>query len=185
MSQIFVAGPAEIHCGVGSNGSLAFLGWSETGVRISDSPEWDDVPADISGSRVPADVQYMSSQAFVSLDLKVWNMNVYNAIAARYLPQSGLTRGLMPFGSIGALMLGQGSAYRLLVYPPYSQEAAMAPIRPYNFFSAWLAGPDDVHPFGTKAMKIRCIFRSIPRYDVVTGSFSLYNDNSAGRPVVS
>lgn len=182
MAQVFVAGPAEIHCGVASGGGLAFLGWSESGVRISENPEWDDVPADLSGSRVPFDVQDMSSQAYISCDLKVWNMAVYNQIAARFRPQDQNDPGFIPFGAVGSLMLAEGSAYRLLIYPPYIAKPAMATLRPYNFYAGWLAGPDDINPFGTKAMKVRTIFRSIPVYNPQNGNFGLYNADASGKP---
>ncbi len=186
MSQIFVAGPCEIHCGVGSAGALAFLGWSETGVRVSENPEWDDVPADLSGSRVPYDVQFMGTQAYVSFDLKVWGMDVYNRIAARWNPFGAGVPGFMPYGTIGELMIAEGAAFRLLVYPPYKdlKPGVMGTMRSYNFTKAWLAGPDDINPIGTRAMKIRMIFRAIMARDQF-GNWLLYNDDATGKPAAA
>ena len=197
MAQIWVPGPAEIHVGVGAGGggsvgagytyggALLFLGWSERGVRISENPEWEDVPADIAGSRVPQDVQFMSEQCFVSLDLKVWNQPVYNQIASRWNPYSG-TPGLMTVGSIGSLMIAENLAYRLLVFPPYQAlKPVMSGLRPYNFQRAWLAGPDDINPFGMRAMKQRMIFRAIPPYPDGSGNRLLYNQDASGKPVAA
>jgi len=181
VAQIYVAGPCEIHCGVGANGALAFLGWSESGVRISLNPEWDDVPADLAGSRMPADVQFMGETAMISADLKIWNNVVYASCASRGNPFSG-TRGQIPFGQIGGLMITEKAAYRILVYNSYTTKTSQNSFNSWNFFAGWLAGPDVIDPLGTKAAKIRVVFRAIPIYDSLTGNWALYDGSSAGKP---
>lgn len=182
MAQIYVAGPAEIHVSPGGpNSTLEFLGWSESGVNINIRGEWDDVPADIAGTRMPADVQFMGEQAFVTLDLKVWNNSTYAKIASRYNPTN--TRGIIAPGGIGKLMVAEGAAYRLLVYSPYAAtKPSMASFNSFNFFRAWLAGPDSFNPYGTKAAKIRTIFRAICYYDCNSGQWRLYNGDYSGKP---
>jgi hypothetical protein len=185
VAQIYVAGPCEIHVGVGTAGSLVFLGWSEAGVRISIQPGWDDVPSDLAGSRVPHDVQAMGEQAFISYDLKVWNESVYAQCAARWNPFTG-PRGVQPVGAVGGLMVTEGAAYRLLVYSPYAAlKPSQAAQSHYNFFRSWVAGPDDIAPVGTRAKKIRIVHRAIGSYDPLTGGWPLYDGSAAGKPAVN
>jgi hypothetical protein len=184
MAQIYVPGPCELHVGTGSSGSLQFLGWSESGVRASINREWDDVPADIAGTRMPADVQFMGEQAYISCDLKVFNNPIFNKIASAQNPFSG-TRGNMPYGSLGKLMVTEGAAYRLLVYSPYAVlKPAMSAWSQLNFFTAWLAGPDDI-PNSTKATKIRALFRAIASYNSSTGEWDLYDQDISGKPAAA
>lgn len=181
-AQIYVAGPCEIHVGVGAAGALVFLGWSESGVRVSIQPAWDDVPSDVAGSRLPHDVQYQGEQAFISYDLKVWSESVYAQLAARFNPFTG-TRGTDPVGARGGLMVQEGAAHRLLVYSPYAAlKASQATQKSYNFFASWLAGPDDLEPLGTRGKKIRVVHRAIGYYDPATGGWPLYDHNTAGKP---
>ena len=182
MAAILVPGPAEIHCGVGSGGTLAFLGWSEAGVRLNHYHFWEDVHADIAGPQMPADTQYQGAVGNISLDLKVANWAVFEAIASRGNPRGGVA-GALPAGHIGGLMATEGAAFRLLVYPPFVAKAIMRAggLRPYSYPVAWLAGPDDFD-YSTRPLKMRCVFKAISRYDPRDGSWLLYNADSSGKP---
>jgi|SRR5581483_8015192 len=178
MSDIFVPGAAEIHCGVGNSGALQFAGWSEAGVRISVQSFWEDVKSDLGGPMRATDVQRMGCQAFISLDLKIINWDTWFLIAG------GGNDGIAAAGDTGTLMVGEDIAYRILVYRPKSQtkrNKALGMIPAYNFFAGWLAGPDDIDN-SMRAMKQRCVFRAIETVDVATQQWSLYDHTFAGKP---
>lgn len=184
MAQIYVAGPAEIHVSIYRGSNLRFLGWTEAGVNIHIRGEWDDVPADLAGTRMPADVQAMGEQYFAAGDLKIWNQDVYNQIAARANfavdPEGSLGQG-----SIGRLMIAEGLAYRVLIYAPYSVlKPSQVSFKSYNFLNAWLAGPDVINPYGSRASKIRVLFRGINAYDCQSGKWLGYNHDASGKPGV-
>jgi hypothetical protein len=187
MASFKVAGPCEIHCGVASGGGLAFLGWSEGGVRVSLRPFYEDVKADILGPLSPTTVQQMGEEAWVSLDLKIWNESVWRSIASRANARAGaaVAGGYYPNGAIGALVFEEDEGFRLLVYKSYQSKqinTAAGNIAAYNFPAAYLAGPDDVDPIGTRASKIRCVFRALLARDPLTGHCTLYNEDYSGKP---
>lgn len=131
-------------------------------------------------------MQIFDADAYISLDLKVFNNDVWEIIANRAGPSLGaiFAEGTYPYGATGALMVGEGLAYRLLVWRPYSAKATNLarrdPMRPgYNFPLAYLAGPDDIEN-SVRAQKIRTIFRAIPYR--VPGSFNrvIYNYDTTG-----
>ncbi len=189
IASFFVAGPCELHVGVGSGGALAFLGWSESGVRVSNRSLFEDVKADISGPLQPGDVQLMGEESFVSCDLKVFNWLVWEAISSRAGAKnvSLVPPGFLPAGGMGALMIGEGLSYRLLVYRPYGLKTQFLSrgMRPaYNFLNAYLLGPDDSDN-SVRAMKIRTVFRSIPTYNPADGSFTNFNGDYTGKPAAS
>jgi hypothetical protein len=183
-----VAGPCEIHCGVGAGGTLVFLGWSEGGVRVSSRPFYEDVKADIMGPMSAATVQQMGSEAWVSLDLRLWNEDVWRLIASRANARVGaaVAGGYFPNGAIGALVFEENEYFRLLVYKSYQAKAINAGnIAAYNYPGAYLAGPDDIDPIGTRASKIRCVFRAIMARNAADGSATLYDENFSGKPAAA
>ena len=181
MSNIFVPGAAEIHVGTLANGALQFLGWSEAGVKISIQPFWEDVKTDLGGPMRATDVQRMGEQAIISLDLKIINFAAWLSIA------DGGLGGQTAAGDTGALMLGEGNAYRLLVFRPKSQTARnkrLGMIPCYNFFTAWMVGPDDIDN-SMRAMKQRCVFRAIDSVVTATQEWNLYNYDFSGKPAAA
>ena len=190
MASFKVGGPCEIHCGVAAGGALAFLGWSEGGVRVSLRSFYEDVKADIMGPMSATTVQQMGEEAWVSLDLRIWNESVWRLIAARANARVGsvVNPGFYPNGAIGALVFEESEYFRLLVYKSYQAKAmnvAAANVPAYNFPAAYLAGPDDVDPIGTRASKIRCVFRAIMARDSTSGNCTLYTEDYSGKPVAS
>ena len=186
MSIIHVAGPTEIHVANNSGNYLQFLGWSEGGVRVSNRPFYEDVKSDLQGPMATTDVQMMGAECWISLDLKIWNEDVWQTVASRAFAGSGsaVAEGYYPSGSIGALVELEGLTYRLLVYMPYGSKTAflMAGQRIcYNFQNAYLAGPDDVDPLATRAEKIRVVFRALLSRDPVSGDNLLYNQDYSGK----
>ena len=190
MSSVMVAGPCEIHCGVAAGGALAFLGWSEGGVRVSLRPFYEDVKADIMGPMSATTVQQMGQEAWVSFDLRIWDENVWRLVSARANARVGAAvgGGFFPNGAIGALVFEESEYFRLLVYKSYQGKAINTQannIAAYNFPGAYLAGPDDVDPIGTRASKIRCVFRAIMARNALDGSATLYNEDFSGKPVAA
>jgi hypothetical protein len=180
-SGIWVAGPTEIHVGVKVGGGLAFLGWSLEGVRVRFNPFWNNVHADLAGM-MPLDVQLMGEVAQASCDLAVWDEAVLQACQSRGNPYTG-SSGFMAGGYVGGLMLTEGAAYRTLIYPPFRDlKPSQAAQLPYNFLRAFLAGPDDIHPLGTRPKRVRVIFQAIPAYNPLDGSWTLWNRDSSGKP---
>lgn len=186
--MIFVPGPVEVHCGVGNGGALQFLGWSEDGVTSTHRPFFEDVKSDLAGPLMPTDVQVMGEDAIISMNLKVFSWSAWEKIASRVPAAVGGAPGGYPFGSIGALMVSEGYAYRLLIYRPYAAKQVFlnAGMRPaYNYFASWLLGPDDIKQ-SMRAMAHRTIFRAISVYQGIpstSGSgWGLYNADIAGKP---
>lgn len=182
-SNVWVAGPTEVHVGVGSSGTLRFLGWALGGVRLSLRPYWNDVHLDLAGM-MPFDVQFQGEEAFASEELSAWDYSVLTACQSRPNPVSG-TAGVMPAGSMGQLMVAEGSAYRILLYPPYVAKPTQAGQFPWNFLRGWLAGPDDIAPLGIRPTQVRTFFRAISLYSPQDGSFTLYNRDTTGKPVAA
>lgn len=205
MSQVYVAGPAEIHVGTGTAGALQFLGWGMQGVRIDFVGHFYDVPSDVAGTDLPFDVQQMGQQAYITSDINVYNEGIYRKIANRTRltdggPGSafgdGPTEGeLVDFG-MGFLLAGEtipasvGSSgmFGLLVFPPYAggfggakKVAFTTEDQAYRFPVAYL---DDaaVMELGSRFKKIRMVFRAITFFSPqVRYSGILYDHNSNGR----
>lgn len=185
MSNFFAAGPCEIHCGVGAGGALAFLGWSEGGVRGSNRPFYEDVKSDVLGPMSATTVQQMGAEMWVSLDLKIRNPAVWAAVASRANNRNvAVAEGFYPSGSIGAFVGEESESFRLLVYKPYALKplfVAAGERVAYNLPYSYLAGPDDIDPIGVRAEKIRVVFRSILARNPATGDCTLYNADYSGK----
>lgn len=204
MSQTYVNGPAELHVGTSGQPSpndLEFLGWSESGVRISFDGGFEDVPSDRAGSRMPFDVQYMGMQAFISADVNLYNEGIYRKITGRanITGSDGSETGIAAAEgrthrySIGFLMNQERSAgasgmFRFLVVGPYGRGVANKPAFAtqdtcYNFYNAYLADAVDME-LGSRYKRIRMTFRAItvidPSYDG-----QLYDHNITGRAALN
>lgn len=187
MPSILVAGPTEIHFGIGGGlqAPLQFVGWSETGVRVSIRPRFEDVRCDLSGQQVPLDLQYDGQDAICSCDLKLVNASVVALMMNRSAPALQ-PRGIDVAGSYGGLMFQEGAGIRLLIYGPYNvtKPTQLGQVPPFNFPAAVLLGPDDWAEYGTKAMRIRAVWRAIPAFNPLDGSWILYNNDTTGKPTV-
>lgn len=169
VAQTYVHGPAEIHLGdQGASGSLTFVGWSEAGVRITFDGAFEDVPSDISGTRIPFDVQAMAQQAFISADINIYKETVLNEAINRL--NDNAAAGFLASGSVGTMLRLEDMAFRLLIYSPYrvSKSTVYSDMNHYNFWTAYLMDAVDVE-VGTRYKRVRCIFRAIP----------WWNDNGA------
>lgn len=173
-------GPAELYVGTGSGGALEFLGWSEAGMRFNFDAEFEDVMSDISGTRIPFDVQFMGIQAFMSGDLTVYNEPIFNKLLVRV---PGGSVGTIGAGHIGHLLNLEGGGVRTLINAPYAAKAAFTATmqKAWNFPRAHLISPTEID-VGTRVKKIRFIFRAIPTWNQLTGEATLYDDSIVGKP---
>lgn len=179
MAQLWVPGPAEIHVDTGSG--LLFYGWSEDGVGITLNPRYEDVMADIGGTLVPTDQQFMGETALVRARMKVFNTAPQLAMLKRINFGGATARGAAGAGGIGTLLKGEANTFRLLVYPPYATSKAAMSTLPtaWNFLAASLAGPDEF-PQSTRAQAVSHTFFCQPVFGS-DGSYTLYNAVSTGR----
>lgn len=185
MSQFIVTGPCYVQVGMGAdNQTLVHLGWSESGFEIEINGYMDDVMCDVGGSKVGTDVIFQGEDAIISGDLNFYNEDTLTALESRLYTNKTNGAGAIGTGMIGGLMIGQGNAYRLLVYCPYNSLAGMTDqVACWNFPTAWLT---DTHRIstGTKVKKHRINFRAIPSWTISSGgglvSSVLYNSTSAG-----
>lgn len=107
-------GAALIRIAAGSD-SLADLGYSADGVRITHRGYWLDVPSDREGGEAgpPRDVQFMGVEADIYCELTEFDQTQADKIMA-LLP--GYTLGTWADSSIGTLVrTGSNLTYRVLV----------------------------------------------------------------------
>lgn len=184
-SGIWVAGPTEIWVGVGSGGSLAFLGWATPeGVRGQIQAFSEHARSDLAGPMMPHDVQFFGEQISATCELAVWDEAVFRACQSRANPFAPVP-GFMPAGSVGGLMRAEGAAYRTLLYPPYAiSKASQAGQIPYNILAAWLKGPD-VWNMGTRQKTMHIYLEGIPVYNPANGSWTTYDTNVAGKGIAA
>ena len=182
-----VAGPVQWHVGVGAAGALSFLGWAEGDTRISLAAAEDEIRTDLGGPAIPSDVQFMGEQAFISCDLSRWDKAVLKKLKSR-LPSannSNVSGGTYSVGQMGALMIAEGYAVRLLLKGGYSAKNLNSGDLPiWNFLAAWPTSNLDVG-ISTRASRFRLTMRAIPVIDWGTGSSTLYNQDVTGIPSIS
>jgi hypothetical protein len=172
-----VTGPVQIFVGTGADGALQFLGWSETGVRVTLNGEFEDVLCDIGGPKIGTDVIYQGIDAHITCDVIKYDEAVLTALQARVF--SGTSGGIAA-NTIGALMVSQSQGQRLLLNCPYST-IYNDMIAAYNFLATYLEGPVDVET-GTKVKKARCVWRAIPVWAATGGTATLWNTSTTGMP---
>lgn len=181
MAQPYVTGPAHIFIGVGPRGAPLYLGTSEGEPEIALLPEYDQIMNDISGSRKPMDRQFMGEEAMISAVLTRYNEIVLAAAQARV---RGTIRGAEPFGSIGALMGGEGNAFPLWLVFPYVVKPAMAAGgMPAGYRFVQCFDESDRMPVGTRARRVHVQFHA-QRFLTIAGGGTglLYDHNVAGLP---
>lgn len=161
-----------------------FLGTGETGPTVRKRRHYAPVMNDLAGPVVPFDKIRGGQDAIVSVSLTRWNPPVYRSIAS--VSASGLP-GFETSADRGTLMMTEGQSFVLyLRYPFFDSHPAMAAqgmIPGYRFFNAMLDGEDDEET-GTRANKEHLTFYCGGLWDTPTNSWSLYDHNVAGVPVL-
>jgi len=144
------------------NGQPAFLGWGETAPDIEERPEWEPVMSDDVGSKIPSDIIWQGSHAYVSVDMTKRDEEIILNLKARpYFLNS--VPGLDVFGERGSLLITENLSfifYCLFTYngkPVYGQNGQPDG---YRFPYTWVEGPD-VHGVGMKVNKRHLVFHSI------------------------
>lgn len=181
-TQLFTPGPTFIQIGTGAVGALEHLGWSERGIRVTLDGAFEDVITDVSGTRIPFDVQAMGEQGFITADLNLYD----EAILTKALNlRTGTVAGTMGPTTVGSLLRLEGGMFRLLCYCPYEVKAAMANMRPaFNFIKAYLDAAVEIE-LSSRVKVNRCIFRAIPDWSQVLGGGILWNESITGLVAVT
>jgi len=182
MSQTYVPGPAEIYIHDGS--AWNFLGYSESGARINWIRHFDDVMTDKSGSKMPADKQFMGYEALVSCDLTHFNHTVLN-IARKAIANTSF--GALAAGGIGQLMIQQGNTYRLNIRQPYANAALWGGVQKfpgmpehYHFWHAIMI--DESDPVGTKRKVIPVVWHMMHYVNPCSGVGTFFDTNPGTLP---
>lgn len=178
-TQLYTPGPTYLQLGTGAAGALEHLGWSERGVRITLDGAFEDVMTDVSGTRIPFDVLAMAEQAFITVDLNLYDEAILNkALGAR--TGNAALPGTMGPTTVGSLIRLEAFMYRILVYNPYETKAAMAAMNDaYNFPTGYLDAAVEIE-LSSRVKVQRCIFRAIPGWNQVSGGGVLYNFSKIG-----
>lgn len=182
MAQPYVAGPAQIFVHDGSN--FLFLGYSESGVRINWIRHFDDYMTDKSGTKMPADKQFMGLGALVSCDLTQFNHAVLN-IARRCI--RGRSFGDIQNGDIGQMMVAQGNTYRLNIRQPYADPALwggsnLYPGMPLNIHFLNAIMIDESETAGTKRKINSLVWDMMAPINPCTGIGSFFDVNPGTLP---
>ncbi len=177
-AQPYVAGPAEIYIHDGSN--FLFLGYSESGARINWIRHFEDMMTDKSGSKMPADKQFMGLGALVSVDLTQFNHTVLN-IARRCI--RGRSFGDIQYGDIGQMMVAQGNTYRFNLRQPYAALFPnLYPGMPENIHFLNAIMIDESEPVGTKRKVIPLVWEMMAPINPCTGIASFFDTNPGTLP---
>lgn len=180
--QPYVAGPAEIYVHDGSQ--FLFLGYSESGARIQWVRHYDDFFTDKSGSKMPADKQFMGLGALVSCDLTLFNHTTLN-IARRCIKSRAF--GAMGAGDIGQLMIYQGNTYRLNIRQPYANAALWGNVQdfpgmPENIHFLHAVMIDESEPVGTKRKVIPVVWEMMCYVNPCDGVGYFFDTNPGTLP---
>ncbi len=131
---IHVDGPAQllIAPAYGANSTLAFLGFTASGVDITERIYTDDVPTDENGGEKgpPADIQVFGETHEIRLQMTRWDETQLDLIRARQAQLNGNVAnsggansagapitGITARSQVGNLLISGQSAYRLLIAP--------------------------------------------------------------------
>ena len=114
-AAIQVAGLATITVDTGSAHALETLGYTQNGASVRFNGFFLDVHTDENGGDdgPPTDVQYLGETADITLDFTKFDTTVADKIRPRIYGGSAGT-----VGSVGTLMSGSSSTYRLCINSP-------------------------------------------------------------------
>jgi len=181
-SQPYVSGPSELYVYDGTNWN--FLGYSESGARIQWIRHYDEFISDKSGSKMPADKQFMGLGAMISADLTVFRHDTLN-LARRTI--AGRTFGAIANGDMGQLVMYQGNDFRFCLHQPYANPALWGgqnkfPNMPeyLHFWHTTLV--DDSETAGTKRKTVAVVFEATTYIDPCTGTGYFFDTNPGTLP---
>lgn len=198
MAKLYTTGPAHLFVGVGNVSSKepVYLGTAETAPDIDIQREYEGVPNDLGGSRLPMDRIYEGEEGMVGGVLTRWNEEVIAALMSVPDFENG-TRGLNNQFDLGTLMGSEGFAFPVWVVFPYASKPAFAGMPAgYRFWSC-INMSEGIRP-GTRAKRHQVLFKaqrsfttsstpSVP-YSVQNGvgitaaTWRLYDHDMSGLP---
>jgi hypothetical protein len=172
-SKFQTTGPAHLYYKTFS-GPIQYFGTAESAPTITEVPEYVPVMNDIGGNSKPSDLQFDGSEMFVSCVVNRYDEDVLSVMQSRpqHLGPRPVTQSL---NDLGRLVNQENSNSQLLVqFPRFAAFAGMP--QGYRFFSAVLAGPDEM-VVGTRVRSIKCIWRCTRILTVVNGvpTFAVYD----------
>jgi len=182
MSQFWVAGPAYIFTGTGSNSALEFLGFTEEGLRVVVNGLFEDVRADYAGN-MPADVSMLGQEARISGVLVRYNEDILDKIISFI---SGATPGEGATNSVGTLLMTEGGAYPLAINSPYQSKTVYAALPAWYVFPFSYLVDNVEFNLSTRRKALNVTWRAIPDFANTApypyGQYALYN-NTTPSPV--
>lgn len=172
-TQLYVSGPAGCWVGTGASNTFQYLGWSESGFRVTLTGMYEDVLVDFSGN-MPADVGFMGEGITVSGVLKYYDEAVSQKMYSFFNPvnSSGIGKGPGYGGtnSVGSLMIAEGGTFPVLLYSPYSFKSQYNKEVPgFYIYNGILSDPYD-QTLNIKPKAANVGFRGIPAFGSYSGS---------------
>ncbi len=168
-------GAQTIQNNVDPGSNFAYFGTAERAPVIQIMPRYVPVFSDNGGRTTPDDLLFDGEEAYVFADINRYDENVYKHLARRpNLQGHTYGPGYCTIDDLGTLLVHEGANIVLYLVFPYAYKFdGMVP--GYRFFHTTLAGPDTISPAGTKAKKIRCVWRAM-RQVTPRGQY-LYDNN--------
>ncbi len=185
MAEGFCTGPALFYFDFGTGPT--FFGTTEGEPDIVWTPEWEPVPNQLAGSRLPLDRNFQGEEALISGVFTRYNETLLQPLMKRTTRAvgTGNVRGKEGAGALGAFLGQEGLAFACIVVFPYFskpifQKAGMAP--GYRFFQCFNEG-DRYPPGGTKAQRYHLRLHAARRFNIAAiGGYDLYDNIITGLP---
>lgn len=154
LTDFHVNGPAAIQVAL-SGSSYTPLGYTEDGVDISIRIFHEDINTDYYGPQQANDVQYMGSEATISLPMIVWDTSTMNSLLGQ---NRGLTQGRPALANIGTLMYTGQKHVGLRITA--SQRSGLVAEQGFEFPYSFLVNEVPLK-VGTRVTRMRLNFRSL------------------------
>ncbi len=154
-----VAGPVQVWIDSGTTNTLAFLGYSENGVRINERPFTNEIKSDQYGgeSGPPIDRQIFGWEHKIEIEMVYFQPTVLAA-----LEQGWNTNSTSALG-VGSLMTCAAGGFRCMLIGPNF-------IRNYPNPIAQMIDPVDYGPFGSQNTKARVTLTCVAPASATTGT---------------
>jgi len=157
----YCTGP--VYCWAGDN----FLGTCEVCPDFDDEFMWEESYNDLSGSKIPFDLNYEGQTCIIVMDLNYFDQSVLTGISVQGV-DGPLARG--------ALLVQNNLGFALTLAFSFYGTANAQPGMPPGFFFPKVRTIKAIHsPTGTKVRKVRLIVEAQPIFTFSTGSFFLYS----------